>query len=165
MKTLVVIAESEEISLVKRLGYDKFPILVTGVGVLNVIEALKDIPKDTEIVNIGYAGSKNLEPKFYAVKSVTLHHPNVSYNEKVYTLGYTSSTCAEELDEDDSDLYTGKMCYTSADFVTESDKENCLFDMELGYIMALGFKNVTAFKYVSDNLDIQEYRKKLKDEK
>jgi hypothetical protein len=36
--------------------------------------------------------------------------------------------------------------------------------MELAYIKALGFEYVIAYKYVSDNLDLQEYREKLKDE-
>ena len=164
METLVVIAESEEMSLVKKLRYDRFPVLITGVGALNVIEALKDVPKDTEIVNIGYAGSKDLEPgRFYAVNTVTLNHPNVNYNEPVYELSYTSSTWFEELDDEDSDFYTGKRCYTGTDFVLKSDKRDCLFDMELAYIMALGFKNVTAFKYVSDNLDLQEHRNTIKE--
>ena len=33
--------------------------------------------------------------------------------------------------------------------------------MELAYIKALGFENVIAYKYVSDNLDLQEYREKF----
>jgi len=163
MKRLVIIAESEEMPLVKKLGYDRFPVLITGVGALNVIEALKDVPKDIEIINIGYAGSKDLTPgKFYGVHSVTLYHPNVQYNEPVYNLKFTSSAWFEEVDESDSD-FEGVRCYTGTDFVTKSDETGCLFDMELGYIMALGFKNVTAFKYVSDNLDLQEYRNTMKE--
>ena len=49
-------------------------------------------------------------------------------------------------------------CYTSNDFVLETDKKGCVFDMELAFIAALGFKDLVAFKYVSDNLDLQEYR-------
>ncbi len=56
-------------------------------------------------------------------------------------------------------------CLTGTDFVLESNTKGCVFDMELAYIKALGFENVIAYKYVSDNLDLQEYREKLKDEK
>ena len=63
-----------------------------------------------------------------------------------------------------NDVYHPKKCLTSTDFVLKSDVEDCLFDMELAYIMALGFENVIAYKYVSDNLDLQEYREKLNEE-
>ena len=54
---LVVIAEKEELQLVEELGYGYYPVLITGVGGMNVIQAVKDLPKDTEILNIGHAGS------------------------------------------------------------------------------------------------------------
>ena len=54
---LIVIAEYKELKLVEQLGYINNPILITGVGGLNVIKALKNIPRDTEILNIGYCGS------------------------------------------------------------------------------------------------------------
>ena len=155
MNYLVVIAEKEELKLVEQLGYNDYPILITGVGALNVIDALKDVPKDISIINIGYAGSKNLKPgKFYAIDRVSLYHPNVEYNEPSYPLGYNPWTGGEE-------PLTHVKCLTGTDFVLKSDVKNCLFDMELAYIKALGFKDVVAFKYVSDNLDLQEYREKL----
>ena len=161
MKHLVVIAEKEELSLVKKLGYDKYPVLITGVGAINVISTLKDIPRDTMIINIGYAGSKDLEPgRFYAVDAVTLYHPNVDYYEPIYSLGYMPYSHEEE-PEEDGVIYSPKKCYTGTDFVLQSDKKGCLFDMELAYIRALGFENMLSFKYVSDNLDLQEYRKKF----
>ncbi len=158
MKKLVVIAEAEEMKLVKELGYDHRPVLITGVGALNVIEALKDIPRDTEIVNIGYAGSKDLEPgKYYAVNSVTLYHPNVNYKEPVYDIGYVGYI-------DQNWRVDNKRCLTGCDFVLQSDEKDCLFDMELGYIRALGFEKVISYKYVSDNLDLHEYRIKFNEE-
>ena len=161
MKDLVVIAEKEELKLVEKLGFHiGYPVLITGVGALNVIEALKDIPKDTRIINIGYAGSKNLKPKtFYEVDYVTLYHPNVNYFETSYCLKkmtpYTSSPISQ---------FDQKTCYTGCDFVLDTKLENCLFDMELAYIAALGFNNIVAYKYVSDNLDLQQYREEAKDE-
>ena len=158
MKYLVVIAEKEELKLVEQLGYNDYPILITGVGALNVIDALKDVPKDISIINIGYAGSKNLEPgKFYAIDGVSLYHQNVKYIEPSYSLGYNPWVGGVE-------PLTPVKCLTGTDFVLESDINGCVFDMELAYIMALGFENVIAHKYVSDNLDLQEYREKLNEE-
>lgn len=58
---LVVIAEQWEIPLVKQLGLEEYPILITGVGAMNVLNALKNIPRDEYIFNVGYAGSNNLK--------------------------------------------------------------------------------------------------------
>ena len=79
---LVVIATKDELHLVKELKYDHFPILITGVGGMNVINALKDIPRDTEILNIGYAGSNKLEiGTKVQVNSVGTYHPSVDFYE------------------------------------------------------------------------------------
>ena len=158
MKRLVVIAEKEELKLVEQLGYKNYPVLITGVGALNVIEALKDVPKDVCIINIGYAGSKNLEPgKFYAIDGVSLYHQNVKYIEPSYSLSYNPWVGGVE-------PLTPVKCLTGTDFVLESDVKGCVFDMDLAYIKALGFEDVIAYKYVSDNLDLQEYREKLNEE-
>ena len=158
MKYLVVIAEKEELKLVEQLGYKDYPVLITGVGALNIIEALKDIPKYVSIINIGYAGSKNLESgKFYAIDGVSLYHQNVKYIEPSYSLGYNPWVGGVE-------PLTPVKCLTGTDFVLESDIKGCVFDMELAYIKALGFEDVIAYKYVSDNLDLQEYREKLNEE-
>ena len=158
MNYLVVIAEKEELKLVEQLGYNDYPILITGVGALNVIDALKDVPKDISIINIGYAGSKNLKPgNFYAIDGVSLYHQNVKYIEPSYSLGYNPWVGGVE-------PLTPVKCLTGTDFVLESDIKGCVFDMELAYIKALGFEDVIAYKYVSDNLDLQEYREKLNEE-
>ena len=49
------------------------------------------------------------------------------------------------------------VCYTNCDFVLASDYKDCVFDMELAFIAALGFKNLHSFKYVSDNLSLHAY--------
>jgi len=74
-----------------------------------------------------------------------LYHPNVDYDEPVFSL--------------DGDV----PCYTSNDFVlhTEID-EPVVFDMELAYILAMGFKNVESIKVVSDNLSLTEYEMMIK---
>jgi hypothetical protein len=69
----------------------------------------------------------------------------VEYDEPTYTLsGYVP-------------------CYTSNDFVLQTNiKEPVVFDMELAYILALGFKNVESIKIVSDNLSLKEYEEQIK---
>lgn len=134
---LIVVATPEEVGLVK----DRSNILITGVGGLNVIRALQDVPRSTPLFNIGYAGSNFLKVGTeVSIGSVRLYHPNVDYKEPEF------------------ELFGNMLCYTSNDFVLETDiKEPCVFDMELAYILAMGFKFVTARKVVSDNLNLHQY--------
>ena len=39
----------------------------------------------------------------------------------------------------------------------QSDYHDCVFDMELAYIAAMGFAKVHSLKYVSDNLSLHDY--------
>lgn len=140
---LVVIATKDELKLVEEYGFSNNPILITGVGGVNVINALKDLPRDTQILNIGYAGSNTLEiGTSVSVGKVHTYHPKAEFSEtESYNLTIGTHTC-----------------YTSTDFVTQCDfKEPCVFDMELAFICALGFKQVRSIKIVSDNLSIEEY--------
>lgn len=146
MKGYVVIATKDEINLIDD-RYRNFPIIITGVGGTNVVRALNDIPRDTMIVNIGYAGGLNLKVgEVCQIGCCSTFHPNVVFDEKVFTLKY-------------GDM----MCYTSGDFVLREQvidqTERCVFDMELAYILAMGFENVVSFKKVSDNLNLKQYEK------
>lgn len=145
---LIVIAEKEELKLVEELGYGKYPVIITGVGGVNVISALKNIPKDEYIVNIGYAGSNKLEiGKVVEVSRSYTYHPSVEFEE-----GW--ERCLNPHCDID--------CYTSTDFVTKTDiKKPCVFDMELAFITAM-FENVKAIKVVSDNLNKKDYEKIVK---
>ncbi len=146
---LVVIAEKEELKLVEELGYGDYPLIITGVGGLNVIRALKDLPKDKEILNIGYCGSKYFEKgKRLSINRVGTYHEKAKFNEELLE-------CDIEIpfDEDDEAI-----CYTSTDFVTKTKKkDNCVFDMELLFIRLM-FPNVKAIKVVSDSLNYKEYK-------
>ena len=51
---IILIAEDSERKLVEQYLPGETNILVTGVGALNVIHALRDIPRDTELINIGF---------------------------------------------------------------------------------------------------------------
>ena len=141
---IIVIASENERKLVSELGYEKFPVIVTGIGGINVIRALKDIPKNEQIVNIGFCGSNHLPigKKVLVGQSVLLHELFQYEEEMCRTIDFPKSKV---------------ICYTSTDFVTQTKIEKpCVFDMELAYICAM-FDNVKAIKVVSDNLDLHTY--------
>lgn len=150
---LIVIAEKEELKLVEELGLQDEPILITGVGGMNVINALKNIPKNEHIINVGYAGSNNLNiGTRVAVSVVKTLHEKANFTEQ--------SKCCYIQTENDFDVVAP--CYTSTDFVTKTKiKEDCVFDMELAFICSL-FDNVWAIKVVSDNLNKKQYKENLK---
>ena len=84
----------------------------------------------------------------------------MDYSEHQYELGWIPWGIESENDEPMMPV----KCLTGTDFVLESNVSGCVFDMELAYIKALGFENVIAYKYVSDNLDLQEYRIKFNEQ-
>lgn len=146
MKSIVVVATDEEYKLAKK-RFKGQKIIKTGVGGINVIETLKHFPKWLKITNFGYVGS-NVIPIGTEVKInfCSLHHPNCDFVSPSYTLNKDGNI----------------RCYTSNDFVLETDVINpCVFDMELAYICALGFKNVESIKIVSDNLSLKEYESEV----
>lgn len=142
--TLIVVATDEEYELAQKrfIGYD---IIKTGVGGLNVINKLKDISRDTKIINFGYVGSNCIaEGTEVTIGYSRMYHPNVKYDEPIYRL------------YNDSEI----TCFTSNDFVLKTDVlKPAVFDMELAYIFALGFKQVSSIKIVSDKLSLKEYNK------
>lgn len=141
---MIVVATDAE----RKLASERWPretIIQTGVGALNVISTLIGFDRDVEIINFGYAGSNNIEVGTeVCVGACSLHHPSVEYEEPLYRLGGETP------------------CFTSSDFVTHTNvEEPAVFDMELAYILALGFKNVKSIKVVSDNLSLQEYERQV----
>lgn len=140
---MIVVATGEEYERFKSYGHD---IVRTGVGYGNVFKALADIPRDTPILNIGYAGSNTIPiGEECAISECRHYHPNVNYEEATYKLNGEF------------------VCYTSDDFVTHTDiKEPVVFDMELYAILSMGFDNVTAIKIISDNLSLKDYENNIK---
>jgi hypothetical protein len=122
-------------------------LIYTGVGAINIIRSLQHLDRDAELFNIGYAGSANFDlGTWVEVTEVKLNHPNVTYPEpqlKVESLKLKGAKQA--------------ICYTNCDFVLASDYKDCVFDMELAFIAALGFTNLHSWKYVSDNLSLHAY--------
>ena len=152
-KKYIIMAEEGEQKLLaevkEKLGLDlrDAELIYTGVGAINIIQHLQDLDREAEVYNIGYAGSANFDlGTWVEVTEVRLNHPNVTYAEpelKVDSLKLKGATQA--------------VCYTNCDFVLASDYTDCVFDMELAFIAALGFKNLHALKYVSDNLSLHAY--------
>lgn len=129
-------------------------VLVTGVGALNVMRALRDIPRDANLINIGYAGSANFDiGSVVQVTHARLNHPAVQYPEPELPL---QSVPVAYLREPDTCL--SAICYSNTDFVLQSDYRDCVFDMELAFIAGLGFDTLSSIKIVSDNLSLHTYR-------
>jgi len=153
MAKYVIMAEEGERDLLNKLqqqcGLDlrDVEVIYTGVGAINVIKSLQHLDREAELYNVGYAGSANFDiGSWIEVTEVRLNHPAVSYSEpelKVESLKLKGAKQA--------------ICYSNCDFVLASDYKDCVFDMELAYIAALGFKHLHSFKYVSDNLSLHAY--------
>jgi hypothetical protein len=161
MKKIIVMAEEGEFALLEKarqeLGLDlrDATVLYTGVGAINIIQSLKDLDRETELYNIGYAGSANFDlGTWVEVTEVRLHHPNVTYPEPELLL---SQTIGNNLKPSNPQTLKQAACYTNTDFVLSSPYKDCVFDMELAFIAALGFKHLHSIKYVSDNLSLHAY--------
>ena len=160
---LILIAEEGERKLVKQyLPNCDWEVRVTGVGAVNIIRSLRDVPRDTHILNIGYAGSANFEiGTVVEVSEVRLNHPNCRYDEPEQVLAPCDATLSEDSAGISPSLFPiaqrRAVCYTNSDFVLASDYTDCVFDMELAYIAAMGFERVSALKVVSDNLSLHTY--------
>lgn len=142
---IVVVATDEEYKLAQK-RFKRARIIKTGVGGINVVRTLKRLPKWLKIMNFGYVGSNNIPVGTEVdIKMARLYHPNVRYIEPRFKLS--------------GDHWGNSVvCFTSNDFVTETKiQEPVVFDMELAYILALGFKNVRSIKIVSDNLSLKDY--------
>ena len=155
MKKYIIMAEEGERVLLDKvrdeLGLDLHDaeLIYTGVGAINIIRSLQNLDREAELINIGYAGSANFDlGTWVEVTEVRLNHPNVTYKEPVLTLDNGQWTM---------DNVKKAICYSNCDFVLASDYRDCVFDMELAFIAALGFKNLHSLKYVSDNLSLHAY--------
>ena len=156
-KKYIIMAEEGEYGLLEqvqeKLGLDLHDaeLIYTGVGAINIIRTLQGLDREAELINIGYAGSANFDlGTWVEVTEVRLNHPNVSYAEPELKLDNGQWTM-------DNGLVRRAICYTNCDFVLASDYTDCVFDMELAFIAALGFKNLHSLKYVSDNLSLHAY--------
>lgn len=155
MERYIVMAEEGEHGLIgqvcEQFGLDlkDAKVLYTGVGAINIIRSLANLDRDAEVFNIGYAGSSNFDiGTWVEVTEVRLNHPNVTYPEPELQILHNPSH---------GERTKQAVCYSNCDFVLASDYKDCVFDMELAFIAALGFKRLRSFKYVSDNLSLHAY--------
>lgn len=155
MAKYIIMAEEGERPLIDKareeLGLDlrDAEVLFTGVGAINIIRSLQHLGRDAELYNIGYAGSANFDlGSWVEVTEVRLNHPNVTYAEPELKLSAISNPHS---------VVKQAVCYSNCDFVLASDYKDCVFDMELAFIAALGFKHLHSLKYVSDNLSLHTY--------
>lgn len=164
-KYIIMAEDGERVLLDKareQLGLDlsDATLLYTGVGAINIIRSLQNLDRDAELYNIGYAGSANFDlGTWVEVTEVRLNHPNVTYKEPELKISNLKSQPELQLPITNyqSPMVKQAICYSNSDFVLASDYKDCVFDMELAYIAALGFKNLHALKYVSDNLSLHAY--------
>ena len=152
-RRLTVIATRDELPLVHWDG----PIIITGVGALNVMRALMTVSRGTPILNVGYCGAGKI-PVGTAVEiaKCDLFHPNTQYDEPSYVLGDPAWKVSRM---DDRRPVT---CHTITDFGGDPELEDCVFDMELAFILGMGFTDVKAVKVVSDRCNYKEYKKTIK---
>lgn len=139
---VILCAEEEEAKHINCHRVDK--VIVTGVGVVNIIKNLPKIPPKAKIINVGYAGSNK-----YPVGSVI----SVNKVERLYKPKIISESSIKLVP-----CYVDDVCYTCDDFINASiDIELPLVDMEL-YYLAARYPNIESIKIVSDNLNLNEHR-------
>ena len=151
MKPIIVVATEEEEEIAKK-RFKGHKIIKTGVGGINVVRTLKNIPKWHEITNFGYAGSDHLPIGTEVKVGYCSHYHDTEYDEIAY---WKLGTIEDQI-----------WCYTSDEFVEEYDGGHAgfagvIFDMELAYILALGFKKVESIKIISDNLSLNQYEENI----
>ncbi len=143
---VILAAEEAEYNKCREI-FPEIECIRTGVGAGNVIKICSELPEGTRIINIGYAGSNNVE-----VGTVSLVSDSFRYTDG----NYKFDDYANPLHLSDE----GLQCYTGNSFFTESDKtEPTLYDMELNYIASFSsrLKIVASVKIVSDNLSVDAF--------
>ena len=143
---IIVVATDKEYELAKK-RFKGRKIVKTGIGGINVIETLKHFPKWLKITNFGYCGSNNIPIGTEVRIGFCSHYHRTQYFDRAYSIGKSTDKT---------------WCLTSDEFVEEyKPKDDLVFDMELAYICALGFKNIESIKIVSDNLSLKEYEENV----
>ncbi len=146
-KLVILAAEEAEYDKCREI-FPEMECVRTGVGAGNVIKTCSMLPEGTRVINIGFAGSNDIEIGTVALVSDTFRYTDGSY----------------EFDDHANPLHLsddGFPCYTGNSFFTESDKtQPTLYDMELNYIAAFSprLELVASIKIVSDNLSLDAYR-------
>ena len=145
-RLVILAAEEAEYNRCREI-FPEMECILTGVGAGNIIKTCCNLPKGTRIINIGYAGSNNIE-----IGTVSLVSDSFRYTDGNYVFDDHANPL--HLSEE------GLPCYTGNSFFTESDRtEPTLYDMELNYIASFSphLELVAAVKIVSDNLSVDAF--------
>ena len=145
-RLVILAAEEAEYNRCREI-FPEMECILTGVGAGNIIKTCCNLPKGTRIINIGYAGSNNIE-----IGAVSLVSDSFRYTDGNYVFDDHANPL--HLSEE------GLPCYTGNSFFTESDRtEPTLYDMELNYIASFSphLELVAAVKIVSDNLSVDAF--------
>ena len=126
-------------------------IILSGIGPRNVkrLHGQLEIPRSAPLMLFGFAGSNLLSKgtEVYVTES-HLHRLTANYVDEPVSLSKPDLPGVPEL---------GVPCYSSADFVTETNLiEPAIFDMELAFL-TVDFPHITAWRIVSDNLSLKEF--------
>lgn len=144
---MIIVATDKEYEIAKK-RFKGQKIIKTGVGGINVVKKLKKLPKWLKLTNFGLVGSNNLPIGTEVRIGYCMHYHKTVFDEPAYIVGKKTDYM---------------WCLTSDEFVEEySGLESVVFDMELAYILALGFKRVESIKIVSDNLSLKQYEEEIK---
>ncbi len=144
-KIITLVAEEAEEEMVKKF-LPQTTCIRTGVGASNVIKTLCQLPSNTKVVNIGYAGSNLLPIGTVTYVKSSYRLMNDTYQFHDYNNPLTLSK-------------QGYPCYTSNSFVTEAtNMAPTLYDMELNYMVAFPLHFLGAIKIVSDNLSVDAFQ-------
>lgn len=137
-------------------------LLITGIGkqltAINLTQFLCRNEKPDLIINIGYAGSTDIQVgKWVNISRVYNYEWEIPGEEKYVMLAGGS----QKLELLDNRKIEKVECYSSESFVTETDiEEHVAFDMELHSISLLCEMYeipLIALKKISDNLSLNKY--------
>lgn len=146
-RLVILAAEEAEYHRCREI-FPEIECIKTGVGAGNIIKTCSKLPEGTRIINIGYAGSNNLEIGTVSLVSDTYRYTDGNYKFEDH---------ANPLHLSDK----GFPCYTGNSFFTQSDRTDpVLYDMELNYIASFSphLELVASVKIVSDNLSVDEFQ-------
>ncbi|MBR2786540.1 MAG: hypothetical protein IKD76_03490 [Clostridia bacterium] len=144
-------------------------MLITGIGkqltAINLTQYLCDNEKPDLIINIGYAGSTDIQIGRWINISRAYNYEWEIPGEEKYVMLAGGSQKLELLENSDIESVE---CYSSESFVTQTNiKEHVAFDMELHSISLICDLNkipLMSLKKVSDNLGLKDYYSNLKKE-
>lgn len=152
---IIFVASKEEADLLidsRLYNKENVYIVITGFGVGNVLQAIKEYGPDATVINIGFVGTSNelTIHKLYNINTSLLGPNENNLNKPIVLntiedLPHIPCITVNDFETNPSRFYP-KTCYT----------EDYVVDMEL-YILANYFNNVYAFKIPSDTGDLKEY--------